>query len=621
MIRDPRTVFGITQSTKAAFALLPKNKRIKYSLVVGIQILTAILDLAGVLMITVVGLLAVQSAQSTTTLPVILQKPVTSLLESNLDMKQVTFIFAITAAAFLVAKSVFSAWLSRRSLLFLANQQAQLSSSLISKLLNQSVIEIQQHSSLTTAYAVVQGATTAMVGILGSLATIISEVALLVIFAAVLMIINPLVTIIAVAFLSLLGISVYKMVGTWSTRVGVLNAQTAILGNTYVQDTIATYREISVLDRTGLYLNRIHKLLSAGARAQADSVFIGQIPKFVFESALIVGSVALGGILLLTSNTAQAIGTMILFLAAGSRILPSIMRLQSAFVTIRSSAGSSMATFELAQHLGSTHEHRAEVRDFVTLEDELHSQRVDFDPRIKFSELTFSYPDSSEPALREITFEIAAGSSIALVGATGAGKSTLADALLGVIEPQRGVVLIGGKKPKDAIQAWPGAIAYVPQHVALVEGTVRDNVALGLPGIVINDAQVMRALKQAHLDQFLSEYRDGLNTLVGERGVRLSGGQRQRLGLARALFTKPKLLVLDEATSSLDSHTEMLVSDVIQELHGKTTLVVIAHRLATIRNFDLVAYFEQGQLLSIGSFNEVRKVVPAFNEQAELLGL
>ena len=161
----------------------------------------------------------------------------------------------------------------------------------------------------------------------------------------------------------------------------------------------------------------------------------------------------------------------------------------------------------------------------------------------------------------------------------------------------------------------------MPQHVALVEGSVRDNVALGLPREIVDDAQVWEALEHSHLAAFLREQRDGLDTHIGERGVRLSGGQRQRLGLARAMFTHPRLLVLDEATSALDAQTESLIAEVIYALHGRATVVVVAHRLATVRHFDQVAFLEKGEMVFRGTFDEVRENVPVFDEQARILGL
>jgi len=207
------------------------------------------------------------------------------------------------------------------------------------------------------------------------------------------------------------------------------------------------------------------------------------------------------------------------------------------------------------------------------------------------------------------------------VGTTGAGKSTLADLILSVLDPDSGQVLVGGVTPREAIQRWPGAISYVPQNVALTIGTVRENVAMGLPKDLIDDALVWEALRRAHLADFLTEFREGIDTNVGERGFRLSGGQRQRLGIARALYTKPKLLVLDEATSALDSETEQAIIEMLNELESEVTTVTVAHRLATVRRADLLIYLKEGHSIAQGTFEEVRVLAPDFDRQAVLLGL
>ncbi len=257
----------------------------------------------------------------------------------------------------------------------------------------------------------------------------------------------------------------------------------------------------------------------------------------------------------------------------------------------------------------------------VAIKERIAAGHGDFDATIEVRHATVVYVDSSEPALIDASFTAASGTSVALVGSTGAGKSTLADVILGVLEPIEGSVLISGVSPREAIARWPGAVSYVPQHVALVFGAVRENVALGLPPDAIDDDMVWEALHRAHLADFLRDSREGLDTMIGERGVRLSGGQRQRLGIARALYTRPRLLVLDEATSALDAETEQAIIRTLVDLEGEVTTVTVAHRLATVRRADQLLYMEDGRITCRGTFDEVREQVSDFNRQASLLGL
>jgi ABC-type multidrug transport system fused ATPase/permease subunit len=212
------------------------------------------------------------------------------------------------------------------------------------------------------------------------------------------------------------------------------------------------------------------------------------------------------------------------------------------------------------------------------------------------------------------------GEVIAFVGPSGAGKTTLADLILGVFSPTSGSISVSKVEPLLAISTWPGAIGYVPQDTVIGIGSIAQNVALGYP-VEGHEELIAEALKKAQLENFVNELEDGINTKVGEGGNRLSGGQRQRLGIARALFTKPRIIILDEATSSLDAQTEYDLSEAINALKGEVTTFIVAHRLSTVRNADKVVYLENGIVLAVGTFDEVKKAVPNFRIQANLMGI
>jgi ABC-type multidrug transport system fused ATPase/permease subunit len=284
------------------------------------------------------------------------------------------------------------------------------------------------------------------------------------------------------------------------------------------------------------------------------------------------------------------------------------------------SAGAALPTYKLAEKLGTQWSAGSLVaRDSAPLPGDQEGEP--FDAALDLSDVWLTYPGSLVPAIQGVSFKAAAGTSIALVGPSGAGKSTLADLIMGVLTPDIGTALLSGVRPIEAIGNWPGAIAYVPQSVYIADGTVRANVALGLPNSLIDDAAVWKALARAQIEDFVRALPEQLDTEVGENGTRLSGGQQQRLGLARALYTEPSLLVLDEATSSLDAETEHAVTEVVASLHGSVTTVVIAHRLSTVLHAGLVLYLEDGLLVSSGTFAEVRAAVPRLELQATLSGL
>jgi ABC-type multidrug transport system fused ATPase/permease subunit len=315
-----------------------------------------------------------------------------------------------------------------------------------------------------------------------------------------------------------------------------------------------------------------------------------------------------------TQSPSRAAAVMSIFLAASTRIGPGVMRIQQVALNLKVSTAMATPAFDLIDQLknvepisGSVEWDKPNYGDFIA--------------SISVKDLSFRYPGSSKNAIDSLNLSIPEGSLTAIVGPSGSGKTTLVDLLLGILEPKFGSVLISGLEPQVAISKWPGSISYVPQNTVTVNGSIEENVLLGYKINPKYEQYVDDALEAAELTDFIKNLPLGKKTAVGEKGTKLSGGQRQRIGIARALFTKPKVLVLDEATSSLDSITESKISHAIQELKGTVTVIVIAHRLSTVKFADQVIYMSKGKVEAHGTFEELRRKVPDFDLQANLMGL
>ena len=610
----------VRQSIKASLGLLNRRDRRLLGVSVIIQMATSLLDLIGVLLLGLVAALAVTTVQSQPA-PATVASLADFLGLGDLSDQALVGVFAGAAAVVLLTKSIVSSYLTRRVFIFLANRQALVSARLTKALLAQPLTFLQKRSSQETSYALIQGAGAATLQILGQTVVAVTEISLMVVLGVALLFLDPLVTIGAIVFFGLVAITLQKLMGGWASRIGTIGARADIASFNAVQEAVASYREITVADRRSMYVDRIGKLRWEAAKVAADNTIIQMLPKYIFEAALVVGGFALAAALFTIQDSITAVGTLALFLAAGSRVMPSLLRLQGAALSLRNSAGVAGPTFSLAEELNHPLDAVAEADDPQEIKATVNRGYSDFNATISVQDVSFTYPGSDTRAVDGITLELAAGQSLALVGKSGSGKSTLVDIILGLLPPEEGEALIGGVLANQATTKWPGGVAYVPQEVLLANDTIRNNVALGLPVEAIDDELVWEALQRAHLAEYMKDRVDGLDSHIGERGLRLSGGQRQRLGIARALYTRPKLLVLDEATSALDAETEQAITQTIHDLEGEVTTVLIAHRLSTVRDAHVMVYLEDGKPVAVGRFEDIRDSVTGLARQASLLGL
>ena len=362
----------------------------------------------------------------------------------------------------------------------------------------------------------------------------------------------------------------------------------------WIDQSVMGIKEIKVANKENYFINEYAKCGAGYVSAVQRYNLYNATPRLLIETVAIAGMILYMMFQILQGTAVSEIVPQVAALAvAAMRLIPCANRINNHLTSI--------SYFE-PFFMGVSDNLQEEIRDeSINYDENAYKQKVKVDKleirdRIELKDIVFRYPNTEVLIFDHANMEIPIGKSVGIVGTSGAGKTTVVDILLGLLRLQSGEILADGVEVREHYQSWLKNIGYIPQSIFMIDSTIRKNVAFGYADEDIDDEKVWRALKEAQLDEFVRGLPEGLDTSIGERGIRISGGQRQRIGIARALFEDPEVLVLDEATSALDNETEAAIMDSINRLHGKKTLIIIAHRLQTIEKCDMVYRVENGKV-------------------------
>jgi ABC-type multidrug transport system fused ATPase/permease subunit len=591
--------------------LFDEKVRKKLFAIALIQIILGGLDLIGVSLIGLIGALSVTGVKSG--LPGGRLESVLNFMGlSGMTFQQQVAILGILAVLFLVGKTVISAIFTRKILYFLGLQGAAISNEILRLSMSKSYLFIRTRNIQELIYQSSNGVTALSIGVVGGALNLIADISMTIIIATALLIIDPTIAIITFTIFSLVMFALNKATQNKSRELGILYTDLSIESINRYEQAYKLYREIH-LGNTSVQVEReINAIRKRFSSVAAEISFLPSLSKYVIETTIVIGALILSAYQFMAQDSSHAVATLSVFLAAGTRIAPALLRIQQGILTVKNSSGAASGTMSLIEELAKSPNY--------FLEKQVEEKKP-FTPRIAVSNLYFKFSHEDEDYLFEnLNFEMAPGSRIALVGPSGSGKSTLIDIMLGIIPPSSGKVQISGVAAQDSHAIWPGSIGFVPQDVWMIDGSIKDNILLGRGEHISNEA-MSAAISNADLTEFIESLPRKLETVVGSDGQALSGGQRQRIGIARALLSNPGILVLDEATSSLDSNSERSISSSIAKLSQEISVMVIAHRLSSIRGFQRIVYMDKGKILASGTFAEVCAQVPDFELNAKAMGL
>ncbi|WP_303966448.1 ABC transporter ATP-binding protein [Rothia mucilaginosa] len=533
------------------------------------------------------------------------------------DTPTLIVIFGVALVAAFVFKGVFSLIIRRWSLGFIATQQSAVSVTLLNRYMREPYLDHRKRGTAPVLNSVndVVGQTygTFVNGVLGFIGDLLSIIVLMV----MLLVIMPVPALLAFTYFGLASFALQALLKRKNREQGaiVLNATKGALDAAI--EAVVGFREIHMYGVTDRYTYRYQEKRIDSVNASMRSAFLSDFPKYTLEIIFIVGIAALLAFMSATQG-ADSTGYLLLFAGACIRILPNYTRMVASLGSIRAGEHASEKLLEELEHL--TPEERMFKLPSAPVVPKDHDYiNKSIEPvNIQIDNLTFQYPDGDKPVLKDITLDIPMGSSIAFVGGSGSGKTTLIDLILGLFAPTHGQVLQNGESILKDLRSWHQRIGYVPQDVFIADSTVLEAVAFGLKPEEIDVERVKYCIEVAALTEVIDSLENGLETMIGYNATRLSGGQKQRLGIARALYRNPSVLILDEATSALDNETEHKITKTIERISKDITVIIVAHRLSTVRNVDQLVYLSKGQIANQGTFVEVQQANAEFANLVKL---
>jgi ABC-type multidrug transport system fused ATPase/permease subunit len=442
-----------------------------------------------------------------------------------------------------------------------------------------------------------------------NLLIVLGEALVLVTLTGLLMFVEPLGTLGALVVLAVPTVLIYRSTQRQLGAAGRIAEESFGMMIQWAEQAISGVKEIMITGRRSFFIDEHSYHVRRFADSMRSLTFLTTAPRFVIDTLAVTAMVTIAAILLGRGQDLQSTLLLLgMFALAAVRLIPSTSRLSSALAQLRYRYASTDVIYRELLALQSR------PSDALLGSAGQPVSPMPFRRALVIEHLSYSYPEMRQPAIDDVSLEIPKGHWVALIGPTGAGKTTLADLILGLLVPSSGRVLVDGRDLHDNVAGWQRKVGYVPQTVYLIDDSVRRNVAFGVPEAEIDDERVWQALRSAQVDHLVRTLTGELNAVIGERGGRLSGGERQRLGIARALYHDPEVLVIDEATANLDPGTEAAIVEVVGGLRGKKTIIVIAHRLAFVRNCDCIYMLARGRIRNSGVYSDLLSREPAFLE-------
>jgi len=562
---------------RECFRVLDSRDQAKLSKIVIVQVLLNFLDLVGIALLGIVASLSISGIKSS--------KPnsFTSSLIDAVNLSSVSFqnqvaILGSSAVTLLLLRSLMSVYFNRKIIHFFSIRNANFSSKILSNALIKGYEYLGKKSKMELIYGVTYGSTSLNLAVLAATINLFADLFLLLFIVIGLIVFDPLTATISIFLFALMIFILERKIVFKSRRLGELENQYAISINKQIEDIFNLYRELFVRNRLNFVSNEIHKTNVNLSNIRVETTLIPNTSKYLMESGILLIGAFLCFVQIIVTNSEQAIATLAVFLAATTRLTPAILRIQHATGSIRNNLPAALRAVDLyldsqdALEIVSNTSGELDGRDFL--------------PTVEVQNLSFRFSESSEYLFESFSYSFAPNSVTLLIGKSGSGKSTLLDFILGIREPDSGVILVSGQTPRVALSRWPRKIAFVPQEVILMEGSVADNLCLGFNRDKFSTSEMMMAIDKANLTQVIENLPDGIDTNIKVGQVLLSGGEKQRLGLARALLTNPEILVLDEITSALDKKNEQIMWEALKKLKSSTTIIMATHKIPDVDFFD-----------------------------------